>query len=322
MSNEAPAIDWAVDVQRYVPAADTGAIKALVHHCLVTQKTREAPLVSFAKPAETRSVRDNFCKKTLGLTESDGALDAAIASVGTRMSDTTSRHRVTAYYLLAEHFGKVGELAAAAAAMPPARVPPILAPWAADRFEGPPPGTAGADLMLAAEAPAIDWADDVKRYVPAADNGAIAGLVRHCLVSQKTREAPLVSFGQPSETRSVRENFCKKTLGLTESDGALDAAIASVGARMSDTTSRHRVTAYYLLAEHFGKLEQFAATAAATPPAPVAAPLAPWAATMFDGPPPSTASGGPSTDLMFAAAVGLSGGALALCAAVASTAGG
>ena len=71
------------------------------------------------------------------------------------------------------------------------------------------------------EAPATDWAADVKRYVPAADSGAIAGLVRHCLVSQKTREAPLVSFGMPAETRSVRENFCKKTLGLSDSDGAL-----------------------------------------------------------------------------------------------------
>jgi hypothetical protein len=172
------------------------------------------------------------------------------------------------------------------------------------------------------EAAATDWAVDVKRYVPAADNGAIAGLVRHCLVSQKTREAPLVSFTSPTETRSMRENFCKKTLGLTESDGTLDAAIASVGARMSDTTSRHRVTAYYLLAEHFGKVEQLAAAAAAIPPAPVVPPLAPWAATMFDGPPPGTSVGGPSDDLKFAAIVGLGGGVLAMAAAVASTAGG
>jgi outer membrane protein OmpA-like peptidoglycan-associated protein len=170
-------------------------------------------------------------------------------------------------------------------------------------------------------ATATDWAVDVKRYVPAADNGAIVGLVRHCLVSQKTRETPLVSFAKPAETRSVRENFCKKTLGLTDSDGALDAAIASVGTRMSDTTSRHRVTAYYLLAEHFGKLEQFVAAAAANPSVPAAPPLAPWAATMFDGPPPGTASGAPSDDIGFAALVGLTGAALALFAAIASNAG-
>jgi len=131
-----------------------------------------------------------------------------------------------------------------------------------------------------------------------------------------------VSFANPADTRSVRENFCKKTLGLTDSDAALDAAIASVAARMSDTTSCHRVTAYYLLAEHFGKLEQLSAAAAAIPPAPAVPPLAPWAANMFDGPPPGTSIGGPSTDLRFAAIVGLGGGALAMAAAVASTAGG
>jgi hypothetical protein len=134
------------------------------------------------------------------------------------------------------------------------------------------------------EAPAIDWADDVKRYVPSADNGAIAGIVHHSMVALKTRDASLVSFGNPAETRRVRESFCKKTLGLTDPDAALDSAIAAVGQRMSDSTSPHRVTAYYLLADHFDKLGQF--RAAATPSAEAARPLAPWAATMFDGPPP------------------------------------
>lgn len=120
------------------------------------------------------------------------------------------------------------------------------------------------------EAPAIDWAADVRRYVPNAENGVIAGIVNYCLIALKTRAAPLVSFGDPSETRRVRENFCKKTLGLTETDDEIDAAIAAVGNRMSDTTSRHRVTAYYLLAEHFGKLEMFSKAAVSEVGAPVA----------------------------------------------------
>jgi len=170
------------------------------------------------------------------------------------------------------------------------------------------------------EAPAIDWADDVKRYVPGADNGAIAGIVHYSMVALKTRDASLVSFGNPAETRRVRESFCKKTLGLTDPDPVLDSAIAAVGQRMSDSTSRHRVTAYYLLADHFDRLGQF--RAAATPSAEAARPLAPWAATIFDGPPPGTAIGGPSTDLRFAMLVGLSGAVLALFAAIAGTAGG
>lgn len=168
-------------------------------------------------------------------------------------------------------------------------------------------------------APAIDWADDVKRYVPSADNDVIAGIVSHSLVVLKTRDSALVSFGNPADARRVRENFCKKTLGLSDPDAVLDSAIAAVGERMNDTTSRHRVTAYYLLADHFDKLGQFRAE---TPPAEAARPPAPWAATMFDGPPPGTSVGGPSTDLRFASVVGLSGGVLALIAAFASTAGG
>lgn len=169
------------------------------------------------------------------------------------------------------------------------------------------------------EAPAIDWAVDVKRYVPTADNDAIAGLVRHSLVALKTRDSALVSFGNPAEARRVRENFCKKTLGLSDPDAVLDSAIAAVGERMSDSTSRHRVTAYYLLADHFDKLGQFSAP---TPSLPAAPPLAPWAATMFDGPPPGTSDGGPSTDLNFATLVGLSGGILAMLIAISSTSGG
>lgn len=168
-------------------------------------------------------------------------------------------------------------------------------------------------------APAIDWADDVKRYAPNADNDVIAGIVHHSMIALKTRDSAVVSFGNPADTRRVRENFCRKTLGLSDPDAVLDSAIGAVGERMSDSTSPHRVTAYYLLADHFDRLGQFRVE---TPPAAPARPLAPWAATMFDGPPPSTAVGGASADLKFWTLVGLGGGVLALIAAFASTAGG
>lgn len=169
------------------------------------------------------------------------------------------------------------------------------------------------------EAPAVDWADDVKRYVPDADSSAIAGILHHSMVALKTREASLVSFGNPADTRRVREGFCKKTLGLTDPDAVLDSAIAAVGERMSDSTSPHRVTAYYLLADQFDRLGQFREGPKSS--AEAARSLAPWTATMFDGPPPGTAIGGPSTDLKFATLVGLSGGVLAMLAAIVSQAG-
>lgn len=121
-----------------------------------------------------------------------------------------------------------------------------------------------------------DWAADVKRYVPDADDGVIAKIVSYCGIALRTRDASLVSFTDTVETDRVRENYCKKKLGLTEPDAVLDSAIAAVGERMSDTNNRNRVTVYYLLAEHFGKLGLFGAAApvaaaAAAPVVPIAA---------------------------------------------------
>ena len=118
--------------------------------------------------------------------------------------------------------------------------------------------------MAGKEAPK-DWASDVKKYVPAADEAAIAGIVKHCGIALRTRDASLVSFTDPDEVATVRESFCKRKLGLTESDDALNAAIAEVGERMSDTNFRNRVTVYYLLAERYGKLALFGGAATAAP---------------------------------------------------------
>ena len=124
-----------------------------------------------------------------------------------------------------------------------------------------------------------DWAADVKRYVPDADDSIIAGIVRYCGIALRTRDASLVSFSDKVETDRVRTNFCKKKLALEDPDDVIDAAIAKVGERMSDTRTRHRVTVYYLLAEHFGKLGLFAPKAGKSAKgAKAAAPIAPLAA--------------------------------------------
>lgn len=135
---------------------------------------------------------------------------------------------------------------------------------------------------MADEKVPTDWASDVKRYVPDADDTVIAAIVRHCGIALRTRDASMVSFSDATETDRVREKFCKKKLALTDSDAVIDDAIAKVGARMSDTNYRNRVTVYYLLAQHFGKLGLFAAKgapSAAKTGAPAAAvPIVPLAA--------------------------------------------
>ena len=115
---------------------------------------------------------------------------------------------------------------------------------------------------------AEDWLADVRKYAPAADEATVDGIVRYCGIALQKRDSALVAFSDPAETAHVRDTFLKKKLALTDSDDVLDQAIAAVGERMKADRTKNRVTVYYLLAEHFGKLGLFAgkATDDGTPP--------------------------------------------------------
>jgi hypothetical protein len=102
-----------------------------------------------------------------------------------------------------------------------------------------------------------DWITDVKKYAPDADATVIAGIVRYCGIALQSKDASLVSFSAKDELARVRENYLKKKLGLSNSDEELNAAIATVGQQMKDAHNKNRVTVYYLLAQHFGKLSMF-----------------------------------------------------------------
>ena len=109
---------------------------------------------------------------------------------------------------------------------------------------------------------AEDWAIDVRKYAPGADEGVIAAIARYCGSALSSNDASLVSFTDPVETDRVRENYLKQKLGLAEPDPMLDKAIAAVGQRLGGDGTRNRVTVYYLLAEHFGRLGVFGAGSA------------------------------------------------------------
>lgn len=110
---------------------------------------------------------------------------------------------------------------------------------------------------------AEDWAADVQKYSPNADQNAIAGIVRYCGISLHKRDSALVSLSDKDEVARVRENFLKKKLNLTASDDDLDKAIVAVGDKMKSDRTKNRVTLYYLLAEQFGKLSMFGSSNAA-----------------------------------------------------------
>ena len=105
---------------------------------------------------------------------------------------------------------------------------------------------------------AEDWAADVKKYAPDADQKAIAGIVRYLGIALQKRDSSLVAFSDKEEVARVRTNFLKKKLGLTNPDAELDEAIMAIAKTMKGDRTKNRVTVYYLLADHFGKLSAFA----------------------------------------------------------------
>jgi outer membrane protein OmpA-like peptidoglycan-associated protein len=104
---------------------------------------------------------------------------------------------------------------------------------------------------------AQDWATDVKKFVPDADDEVIKGIVRYCGIALQKPDSSLVSFSDPVELGRVRTNFLKKKLALTHPDSVLDAAIAAVGERMKGDRTKNRVTVYYLLLDHLGLQHMF-----------------------------------------------------------------
>ena len=100
-----------------------------------------------------------------------------------------------------------------------------------------------------------DHVADVKRYVPNADEKAIAGIVKHLGIALKgSADAAMVSCSSKDELARVRDSWLKKKLALTASDAELDKMLKGVCETMKADHSKHRVTFYYLLAEKAGKL--------------------------------------------------------------------
>ncbi len=104
---------------------------------------------------------------------------------------------------------------------------------------------------------AHDWGEDVKKYVPDADDSAIKGIVWNCGIALRSKDGSYVSCADKSERERVREGFLKTKLALRDGDTELDKAIAFVCERMKSDRSKSRVTFYYLLAERYGKLAMF-----------------------------------------------------------------
>lgn len=101
-----------------------------------------------------------------------------------------------------------------------------------------------------------DWAADVKKYAPTADDAVIAKVVRHCGIALHKADSSLVSFSDPAELDRVKKGFLTKKLEIT--DGARqDELLAAVKEQMKADRTKNRVTVYYLLAEKAEMLSVF-----------------------------------------------------------------
>ena len=103
-----------------------------------------------------------------------------------------------------------------------------------------------------------DYVADVKKYAKKVDEDAVAGIVKHCGIALRSKDASMVSCSQKSELDRVRDSFLKKKLERTEDDGELDKAIDAVCETLGRSNpNKSRVTFYYLLAEKYGQLDLF-----------------------------------------------------------------
>ena len=100
----------------------------------------------------------------------------------------------------------------------------------------------------------IDHHADLKKYAPAADDKAVKAIIKHLGIALKGTDTSLVACSSKDELSRVRESWCKKKLGLADSDADLDKAIAGVCEKMKGDKSKSRVVFYYLLAEKYGRL--------------------------------------------------------------------
>ena len=100
-------MDHLADVKKYTDKVDETAVAAMEKTYRLVLSRSDTALVAWSDPAELETVKKNFLIKKLGLSEADG-LDAGLDAVGAKLKGVNRKSRLTVYYLLAEHFNKLG----------------------------------------------------------------------------------------------------------------------------------------------------------------------------------------------------------------------
>ena len=108
----ADASAYAGNIQTYSRDYNKPAAERIVGHLGIALRRKDSAVVACSDERELSRIRDKWCRARLGLALNQKELDAGIAAICDRMkAEGSQKCRVTFYYLLAEHFGKLGHLA-------------------------------------------------------------------------------------------------------------------------------------------------------------------------------------------------------------------
>ena len=108
-------------------------------------------------------------------------------------------------------------------------------------------------------ADASKYADNIKKYAKGYNKAAAEKIVGHLGIALRNRDSSLVSCSDETELQRVREKWCRGKLTLADKNPEIDAVIQKVCEKMKpEGGNKSRVTFYYLLAEHYGKLDMLA----------------------------------------------------------------
>jgi hypothetical protein len=97
-----------------------------------------------------------------------------------------------------------------------------------------------------------DYVQDVRRYDSGADDAVVEKIVKHLGIALRSKDASLVSCSDQSELDRVIEKWGGKKLGMDAA--AASEIVSKVCEQMQDDRQKQRVTFYYLVAKHAGKL--------------------------------------------------------------------
>ncbi len=98
---------------------------------------------------------------------------------------------------------------------------------------------------------------NIQGFTAGVDEAALKGVAKSLGPSIYLGDASMVSCSDSTELARVKNNFLIGKLGLADSP-ALDEAIKGVCDQIgSSVRTKHRAVFYYLLAEKFGKLDNY-----------------------------------------------------------------